>query len=279
MRIRETTPELEAAEIAWWRKFAEIEERYCWVQTPAIQRALRGHYVRKIVDAVPPDGRVLELGCGGGWLSILLAKLGARAVVGIDFSQAQIDIANAHAKYQGVDAKVRFEVADASKYLAKGEKFDSVIMHGFLHHLSISEIREALENAQRLLKPEGRLLVFEPVRHPDLPTSRRTQRLIARFQFLRRSLVRGKRWGIRRFSEGELRLRKLIGERSVGEWPFGPSPKEIPLTPDELPQLAEGLYTIEERFRCMAMSHLIAQELLLMQVSQPLLGRLLASFP
>ncbi len=276
MRLHETTTELEAAEVAWWERFTDVEERFCWVQTPFIQRSHRGHYIKRIVKAIPTGGRVLELGCGCGWLSILLAKLGAQSVVGIDFSEAQIGRARAQAIAQGLSNRVRFEVADASNCRAIREKFDVVVLHGFLHHLSTSEIREVLEGAHRLLSPQGRLFIFEPVLYDQQPISRRTQRLIACIAFIRRGLTRGQRLKIRRFSSEELHLREFIDQRSVGKGQFGPSPKEIPFTLDELPGLVEDLYTISEHTRCMLASYLIAQELLLMQVSQPILGRLLA---
>ncbi len=275
MRPLETSSEVEAAEIAWWEKFADVEDRFCWVQTPAIQRSLRGRYVRDIVRAAPPNGTILELGCGSGWLSILLAKLGARKVVGIDFSKAQIEKARTMARVERVADRVRFELADAAKYDRIEERFDVVVMHGFLHHLSTSEIRGALEKAHKLLRSEGRLVVVEPIQYPTGPVSSRARNLVFWFHLIRQSLTRGRRWGLRRFSPAELRLRELIDERPVGTEPFGPSPKEIPLNPDELPRLVDGLFTIRERRRCMWASHFIAQELLLMQVSQPILARLL----
>lgn len=276
MRIPEKTPELEAAEIAWWQKFADVEERFCWVQTPSIQRALRAHYLKRIIASLPAGGRVLELGCGCGWLSILLARMGAAKVVGVDFSEAQIGRARAQARSLGVSGRVQFEVADGSNYTGIGRRYDVVLFHAFLHHLTTSEIREVLGSVHRLLDPAGRLVIFEPVRYPEEPISAHTRRLIGLFEFIRGGLTRGRKWGLRRFSVEETRLRQLISERSVGHAPFGPSPKEIPMAVDELPRLTSDLYTIRERSRCMWASHLIAQELLLMQVSHPVLGRLLS---
>jgi hypothetical protein len=33
-----TSAERESKELEWWQEFAELEERFAWVQTPAVQR-------------------------------------------------------------------------------------------------------------------------------------------------------------------------------------------------------------------------------------------------
>ena len=81
-RLGSASAELNAAEHQWWARFSGLEERFCWVQTPVIQRFLRGEYLRLIVEAAAGEKRVLELGCGSGWLAVLLARMGARKIVG-----------------------------------------------------------------------------------------------------------------------------------------------------------------------------------------------------
>jgi len=53
-------------------------------------------------DAIGPDDRVLDVGCGTGILSIAAAKLGARRVVGIDLDYDIIEVASANAEANGV---------------------------------------------------------------------------------------------------------------------------------------------------------------------------------
>jgi hypothetical protein len=36
-RLTTSTPKLDAQEIDWWEKYADVEEQFCWVQTPAMQ--------------------------------------------------------------------------------------------------------------------------------------------------------------------------------------------------------------------------------------------------
>ena len=55
---------MESRILEWWQEFAELEERCAWMQTPVIQRILRGRYVREIVKYADADSRIIELGCG-----------------------------------------------------------------------------------------------------------------------------------------------------------------------------------------------------------------------
>ncbi|MDB5299170.1 MAG: putative Trans-aconitate 2-methyltransferase [Phycisphaerales bacterium] len=280
-RPLESSTELNTAELAWWEKFAELEERFCWVQTPAIQRFLRGRYVRRIVELTPPGGRIADLGCGAGWLAVLLGKLGARQVVGTDFSPAQIARARKLAAESGVADRVIFEVAEPADIATGGEAFDVVIVHAFLHHLSVNEIKGVLAQAHGMLRPGGKLVIFEPVQYPPPPPrpNREDGRSSAakwRDRVYQRS---GLASGLGRFnrkpSGAEQQVRETLAGRSVGELPHGPSPKEMAFAPDEIPALVAGQFRLVTREPCLSKAHWVAQENLLMELSSPLLARAL----
>jgi len=40
-------PGLDELEYAWWQEFSDVEENFCWVQTPLVQRIIRGSYIKK----------------------------------------------------------------------------------------------------------------------------------------------------------------------------------------------------------------------------------------
>ncbi|MDB5356193.1 MAG: hypothetical protein JWN24_2646 [Phycisphaerales bacterium] len=272
-----SSPETDAAELQWWERFAEIEERFCWVQTPAIQRFLRGRYVRRIVELTPPGGRIADLGCGAGWLAVLLGKLGARQVVGIDFSPAQIARARALAAESGVADRVIFEVAGASDIASGDDTFDVVIVHAFLHHLSVAEIQSVLSVAHRMLRSGGKLVIFEPVQYPAPgPGARRSfaARMTERM-FNRASLLAGYGPFNRKPAAAEVKVREALGQRWVGKPPHGPSPKEMAFAPDEVPALLSGQFRLVSREPCLARAQWVAQENLLMELSSPFLARAL----
>ncbi|WP_328531034.1 class I SAM-dependent methyltransferase [Nocardioides sp. NBC_00368] len=67
-------------------------------------------------DALSAEGcRILDVGCGGGWSSIALARAYPEAtVLGIDIDQPSVDMAVANAREAGVEDRVRFLCQDAA---------------------------------------------------------------------------------------------------------------------------------------------------------------------
>lgn len=270
--------DIDAAEKQWWERFSEVENKFCWVQTPLIQKHLRGSYLQRIIRYAGTNGNILELGCGTGWLCLLLAKLGARRVTGIDFSQKQIQTALDAAKYaQGKNANVSFQCVDGTSFTPNGTSFDVVIAHAFLHHLSVEEINKTLDAVPNLLAKDGVFITFEP-------TFRKSQNTFSLnkweklFRFIQHSAIRGQKLGFRKMSNNEISIRTLIAERPQGIPPYGPSPKEIPFLDGELERLLSKNFTVLEVTRCMTMSHLVMQEWLLREISNPVSSKLLMPF-
>ena len=271
-----TDAETNRRELEWWQQFAELEQRFAWVQTPALQDIIRGRYIREIIRSTPKGGRILELGCGTGWLCRKLVQFGAREVWGVDFSPAQIALAKSQAEAAGLADRVHFLCVDGTGSNPTGEAFDCVVVHAFLHHLDKGEIDRVLAGIPNMLKPEGMLIVFEPIRHggPGKPLSRWESRQ----RWLAELAARGRKYGLRRESDEEARWRALLSSRSVGKEPHGPSPKEMPFTPGELEGYLHSYFNIARRRECLGVSHLVAQEWLLREISHPLTTKLMLPF-
>lgn len=105
-----------------------------------------------------PPGRVIELGCGVGWLSIMLARRGFD-VVGVDISPDAIAAGRQQRDVLGL-SKLDFQIADYEGLEAADESFDAAIFFSSLHHAE--DEAAALQNAFRILKPNGILIAFEP---------------------------------------------------------------------------------------------------------------------
>ena len=58
--------------------------------------------------------RLLDIGCGGGFLCEPMTRLGAN-VTGIDASEQTIEIAKSHAKMVGLNIDYRFSTVEASQ--------------------------------------------------------------------------------------------------------------------------------------------------------------------
>lgn len=106
-----------------------------------------------------PRLRVCEIGCGSGWLSLMLARAGAD-VVGVDLSPEMVAIAEERRDAEGVE-HARFVVADMEELGAELDgPFDRCVFYESLHHSP--DAARALVNAHRLLAPGGQLVLAEP---------------------------------------------------------------------------------------------------------------------
>jgi ubiquinone/menaquinone biosynthesis C-methylase UbiE len=120
-------------------------------------------YVEDWLRQHAADAVVLDYCCGNGDDSIRLAReFGAREVVGIDISPKSIENCRQRAREAGVESRTRFEVMDAEALEFPDDTFDVVNIYGVLHHL---ELRRAYAEIARVLKPGGRAIATEALRH------------------------------------------------------------------------------------------------------------------
>jgi len=140
-------------EIAAWRDLRLGEEGDLW------HRALIDPTLLEVIG--PVRGlRVLDLGCGNGYLARRFARAGAK-VVGVDASAPTLAFARGRERADPLG--IRFEERDASRLegLPDGA-FDLVVAN-----MSLMDIRDAagaVREAARILRPAGRL-VFS-INHP-----------------------------------------------------------------------------------------------------------------
>lgn len=104
-----------------------------------------------------PPARVLDLGCGGGWTSVFLARHGY-SVVGQDIAPDMIAVAERNRDAAG-PLDLSFVVSDYES-LEFRDAFDAALFYDALHHAE--DPAAALASAYRALKPGGVLLTIEP---------------------------------------------------------------------------------------------------------------------
>jgi len=102
---------------------------------------------------------VLDFGCGNGWLSIWLAKNGAR-VCGMDISRELVKKAVKAAEKAGVNGAAAFKVMAAENLSFPDNSFDLIIGSAILHH---TDIVPTLKHIHRTLRPGGRAIFIEPM--------------------------------------------------------------------------------------------------------------------
>ena len=120
--------------------FGDIQEHQKNIKSGV---SLNNHPV--LTNVLTKKMKVLEVGCGVGWLSAQIADRFQSSVTSIDFNQVAIDTAQKAADSLGLN--VKYEVADLFKF-EPNEKFDICISLGVLHHTNncIAAIQRCVEN-------------------------------------------------------------------------------------------------------------------------------------
>jgi SAM-dependent methyltransferase len=114
-----------------------------------------------VADRITDAAHVLEIGAGDGRLTALLAESGAR-VVGIEIDDTAVRLASS-ALWRMENCAIA--QADCYKLPFPTEIFDVAVMADVIEHLD--EPESALEEAARVLKPGGVLILTTPKWRPD----------------------------------------------------------------------------------------------------------------
>ena len=171
---------------------------------------------------VAPGTRVLDVGCGVGRWSRLLAARGA-LVTGIDLSATMVEQATRRAAQGGLSERCRFLVQDTAA-LKTSERFDLVLGVTVLQHiLDPGSLRAALQAMRENLADDGRMILLEAA--PTHSTRRCDSSVF---------LARQRRDYLRLFIEVGLRVHAITG--------VDPAPFRYWLLP-HLPNLPRGLST------------------------------------
>jgi arsenite methyltransferase len=125
---------------------------------------------RQMLSAIAWRGteRVLDVGCGNGFLVIEAAKrLTTGTATGIDVWKAEAgeqsaEVAWRNAHLEGVADRVEIKEADARPVPFGDNTFDVIVSSLMLHHVGGSVDRHAvLQEMLRVLKPGGTLLLYD----------------------------------------------------------------------------------------------------------------------
>jgi ubiquinone/menaquinone biosynthesis C-methylase UbiE len=110
---------------------------------------------------VPPGGRWLDLGCGGGHAEIQMAANGLfEAMDAFDPSPGAVALAQQQARDAGI-SNVCFEVADVNNVELPSQTYDVVHINMALHH--VLELEHVVTQIAQALKPGGLFLANEYV--------------------------------------------------------------------------------------------------------------------
>ena len=157
----EARPNVDPAELA---KFSSLAQSWWDPAGPSRPlhelNPLRLRYIESSVKLI--GARVLDVGCGGGILSESMARSGAR-VLGIDLSQAVLDVAELHALESMVQVQYQ-AIAAEDLAAAQPATYDLVTCMEMLEH--VPDPAAVLQALARLVRPGGDVMVSTLNRKP-----------------------------------------------------------------------------------------------------------------
>jgi ubiquinone/menaquinone biosynthesis C-methylase UbiE len=129
--------------------------------------------IEGILAAVPPDGSVLDVGCGGGQFVLRLANHAPNLrITGVDLSPDQVKRATARAQHH---PQVRFQVGSALKLPFPDDHFDAAISIASIKHWP--DQSQGVYELIRVLRPGGLLQIAEGDRSCSLADAQAAVRL------------------------------------------------------------------------------------------------------
>ncbi|MGB0506430.1 MAG: class I SAM-dependent methyltransferase [Pikeienuella sp.] len=107
-------------------------------------------WLEKFLSLTPPNGQLLDFGCGGGWAAARMVEVGRR----VDAIDGSAELVAEARKLFGIKAKVgRFETLDAVHL------YDGIWAHFSLLHSAKADMPAHLDRIFTALKPSGQLYI------------------------------------------------------------------------------------------------------------------------
>ncbi|MBW3569396.1 cyclopropane-fatty-acyl-phospholipid synthase family protein [Candidatus Parcubacteria bacterium] len=125
------------------------------------------HILRKL--QLKPGQKLLDIGCGWGYLLVQAAKQYKIKGVGVTLSEQQYEYARQLAKREGVDRLVKFRLENYLDVAGK-ENFDRIVSVGFFEHVGHGNLNDYFKKVNYLLKPDGISLLHSITHQKETPS-------------------------------------------------------------------------------------------------------------
>lgn len=130
--------------------------------SPITRKFLDVEFEHRLSDVLPFKGKVLDIGCGGGYITKDIGDSSANLeVTGIDLSVDMVQ----YAKDNNSAENVQYLQSDAA-YLPFGTgEFDVIVSHFFTEHLPTQDkLVQVLNEMARVVKPDGVVFLEDIIR-------------------------------------------------------------------------------------------------------------------
>jgi 2-polyprenyl-3-methyl-5-hydroxy-6-metoxy-1,4-benzoquinol methylase len=165
---------------------------------------------------------LLDVGCNWGRWTIAAARAGWHAT-GVDRAKKSVGAAGRVAEQLGVDAE--YVVGDVRELPFADDSFDAVFSYSVLQHLAKEDVRAAVDEIRRVLRPGGVVWI-------EMPNARGPLNLVRQ---VRRGFSAGTGQDVRYWTLGELRATfSAIGSVSIsadGFLTINPQTSDLDLLP------------------------------------------------
>lgn len=121
-----------------------------------------------------PQKRAVDLCCGPGHFTRMLARhLHVSEVIGVDLSEPMLEKAQENATKENLNGQTKYIKSDVSDLQSLATHSMDIVsfMDGAHHMSSVQAVSSILKEADRVAKPEGLIIVLDPVRPKTLKTA------------------------------------------------------------------------------------------------------------
>ncbi len=148
--------------VSWEALGSDARESQAALNRPWFEHRLAGALkgVTELDEALrQPGARILDVGCGGGWSTIALARAYPGASVeGVDIDAPSVAMARANAASADLEDRVTFRMADAGS-LAGSAAYDAAFAFECVHDMPRPV--EVLEAARAVVREDGFVVVMD----------------------------------------------------------------------------------------------------------------------